>query len=453
MLFTISAPNRLQPLNGNKHILILLLSLFLLPSCAFLQDLFGEPEPEKPPVVIDKHPEEKEDTLVIDEPQEKEDHIKDKKDEQKGKWAKRDVYRISYILPFHLDRTELENLMSQDNITGMQSLASLEFYEGSLMALDTLQEMGLNLEVSLFDDLRDVGRLEDILDQYEMIQSDVVIGPLFNSSLEVASEWAKANEKFIVSPLSPSSSAAKENPWFLMANSTLGTQLQTLLLSWTKQSVNYRIIIASKGETGTDSLIKAEMIKAWDALKVDGYKPQLAFANSAEAVQNSMIQGRDNFVFLASTDELFVNGMMRQLSLFTKNYDLEVGGLSPVLDMESLSLDYFENLHFQYPSAYWVNPLSPKLENFINDFGKRYNSNPTDYAMRGYDLTLYVGYLLLQNGPFLPEGFSRPRPTRKMLYEFKFGPSLTSDGATDFYENKNVYILRFDNYRFEQVRE
>ena len=42
--------------------------------------------------------------------------------------------------------------MSQDNITGMQSLASLEFYEGSLMALDTLQEMGLNLEVSLFDD-------------------------------------------------------------------------------------------------------------------------------------------------------------------------------------------------------------------------------------------------------------------------------------------------------------
>ena len=37
------SPNRLQPLNGNKHILILLLSLFLLPSCAFLQDLFGEP--------------------------------------------------------------------------------------------------------------------------------------------------------------------------------------------------------------------------------------------------------------------------------------------------------------------------------------------------------------------------------------------------------------------------
>ena len=56
------------------------------------------------------------------------------------------VYPISCP---HLDRTELENLMSQDNITGMQSLASLEFYEGSLMALDTLQEMGLNLEVSV----------------------------------------------------------------------------------------------------------------------------------------------------------------------------------------------------------------------------------------------------------------------------------------------------------------
>ena len=39
-----------------------------------------------------------------------------------------------------------------------------------------------------------------------------------------------------------------------MANSTLGAQLQTLLLSWTKQSVNYRIIIASKGETGTDEV-------------------------------------------------------------------------------------------------------------------------------------------------------------------------------------------------------
>ena len=93
-------------------------------------------------------------------------------------------------------------------------------------------------------------------------------------------------------------------------------------------------------ETGTDSLIKAEMIKAWDALKVDGYKPQLA--QQCEAVQNSMIQGRDNYVFLASTDELFVNGMMQQLSLFTKNYDdLEVR-TEPCTGLESLSLDCFK---------------------------------------------------------------------------------------------------------------
>lgn len=452
MWYTTLAQNLLQPLSGNKHITLLLAGSILLSSCAVIGELFGKPAGNE--VVVRPDEKTKTDTIARQQDGVKTEEIKEGTDQSggtKSKWAKKPAYSMAFILPFHLDQVELRTIMGQDNITGMQSLASVEFYEGALLALDTLRAMGLNIDVLVYDDMRDDVTLQGILAKPEMQQADVVVGPLFNSGLTSTGKWAKENEKFVVSPLSPSANNATDNPYFLMANSTLQTQLQELLTYWTKSAEMPQIIVASRNNGSADSIIRKTVQDAYNALQFKGYKPALEFATTADAVEEALMESRKNFVFIASNDELFVNGLMRRLSLMAGRYDLETGGLSPILDMESLSLDYFEKLHFQYPSAYWVNPLSPKLEGFREDFISRFSTLPTDFALRGYDLTLYLGYMMLQHGPFLPTAFDMARPSRKMLYEFQFGAFNNEDGTTEFYENKNVFILRFDNYRFERV--
>ena len=45
--------------------------------------------------------------------------------------------------------------MDEENITGYQPLGSLEFYEGALMALDTLKKLGVNLNVTVYNNKKD----------------------------------------------------------------------------------------------------------------------------------------------------------------------------------------------------------------------------------------------------------------------------------------------------------
>jgi hypothetical protein len=422
-------------------------------SCAVIGELFGKPSGTE--VVVRKEDQAHSDTTNVrdDGPDlaEEKQETTDQGGSTKTKWAKKSAYSMAFILPFHLDQVELRTIMGQDNITGMQSLASVEFYEGALLAMDTLRALGLNLDVLVYDDLRDDATLQSILAKPEVQEADVILGPLFTSGLTATGKWAKEQEKFVVSPLSPSANITADNPYFIMANSTLQTQMQELLRYWMTSAELPQIIIASRNMGGADSVIRKTVQDAYDAIPSKGYKPVLQFATSADAVEEALMESRKNFVLIASNDELFVNGLMRRLSLMAGRYDLETGGLSPILDMESLSLDYFEKLHFQYPTAYWVNPLSPKLEGFREDYLSRFSTQPTDFSLRGYDLTLYLGYMMLQHGPFLPDAFNLARPSRKMLYEFQFGAFTNEDGNTEFYENKNVFILRFDNYRFERV--
>lgn len=446
MLYTTSAPNHLQPLNGNKTILIALVMGFTLSSCGLLQTLFGEPTP----VMVEKESEESDSSLIVIAPV---DTIGDKEEKEEkpskpGKWAKKDSYTLSLIMPFHLDETELRTVLGEENITGMQNLASLEFYEGALMASEVLERMGIRLKINVYDDLRDEGKLLDILTT--MPKSDVVIGPVFTRELAVAAEWAMQNETFVVSPFSPSSNITRQNPYFIMANTTLQTQMEELIATVNENTDNLNWIVV--GRADSDSMLIATFEAAYLKTGKNSYQPSLKVVYDTDDIQDALIQGKNNFIFLASIDELFVNAAMRKVSLLADRYDLEIGGLSPLLDMESLSLDYFEKLKFHYPTAYWVNPLSPKRSKFKEAFMDTYNAAPTDYTLLGYDLTLYIGYLLQAGGPFLPTGFKLPPPTADMLYRYEFAP-MAIDSATDFYENKNVSILRFDNYRFERIND
>ena len=133
-------------------------------------------------------------------------------------WAKKDRYTISFVLPFSTDEGELLKLMGEDKITGYQPLASLEFYEGALIALDTLERLGIKLNIHVFNHLKDSLSTAMLLQKEEIKKSDVIIGPVFNESLKAAAAVAKNQEVYLVSPLSPSNMFTDSNKYFVMAN-------------------------------------------------------------------------------------------------------------------------------------------------------------------------------------------------------------------------------------------
>ncbi len=157
-------------------------------------------------------------------------------------------------------------------------------------------------------------------------------------------------------------------------------------------------------------------------------------------------------MFFILGDELFVNNVVRNLSALSRgDENIIFCGLQGLMNHESISIDYFENLNFIYPSSYWIDPLAPKTERFRKTFLDKYEGLPSEFAFRGYDITLYFGYMLHEFGPQLNSFLETPVYIPNQLFRFYFAPSKGSSDEIKFYENNNVVILKYDNYKFEKV--
>lgn len=365
-------------------------------------------------------------------------------------WAKKDRYTISFVLPFSTDEAELLKLMGEDKITGYQPLASLEFYEGALIALDTLERLGIKLNVQVFNHLKDSLSTAMLLQKEEIKKSDVIIGPVFNESLKAAAPIAKKQEVYLVSPLSPSNTFADTNKYFVMANPAITTQLSSMVDYVLDNNVAANFIVVYRSDKSAEMKIAEEFKAAFNAQKGSSAATLKEVNNFAGISSN--INGGGNFVFIAGNDELYINGLIRDLSKIGRSNDITLIGLQNILSLESVSLDYFESLHFHYPTGYYVDQKLPQVKEFNAAFEARYSTRPSDYAYRGYDVMMYFGTMLNTYGPDLSLSGGKVNPTlRYMMYPLEFKAVKNAGGVIDYLENAKITILKYEDYHFQKA--
>lgn len=366
-------------------------------------------------------------------------------------WNKKNAYSVCMVLPFSTDAGELEKLLAEENITGYQPLAAVEFYEGALMALDTLDSLNINLNVHVFNHFKDSSLTAALFSKPEIRTADVIIGPVFNEGLKAASVVAQKEEIFLVSPLSPMHPFTDSNRYFMMANPPAISQMEEMLAYAQDSFPTANIICVYRTDKPLEAKMAQEFKDAFARVNKGRMQWQETYAFSGVS---TALQSEGNYVFIASFDELYANGLIRDLSKISRNTPLTLMGLPHILSFESVSIDYYENLHFTYPSAYYIDRLSPKVRAFENAFAAKYETRPSDYACRGYDLMLYIGMMLQTYGPDLGASAASYNPAeRYMLFPYQFAPVVDANGSTDHMENTSIRILRFDQFRFEVVNK
>lgn len=447
-----SVQSHQQLLSGNNMRLTFMFTLLMviLSSCGLFRKTQKPDdviilEPNKNDSTITQIPEQK-DTVPVIENDTKTDIEKSAKS-----WEKKNSYNVALILPFEMDAIELSTLMSEEKVSGYQPLASIEFYEGVLMALDTLKSMGVALHVHIFDNVKDDTVTATLFKTPQMKTMDIIIGPIFNQSLKIAAQFAKENEIFLVSPLSPSQNITTENRYYITANATLKTQLQKTAEYFYKSDPSANVILVYRNDKMSEARVGNEFLKCYTSDETLKDKTVTTVSSASGAV-SSIKSGVDNFIFIASTDELFVNGLMRDISKSSRGSEnINVVGMPGMMDLESVSVDYFESLNFHYPTAYWVDPNAPRTERFVKTFESEYKSYPSEFAFRGYDLTFYFGQLMKNFGPDIAANLDKSVLLKSPLYGFRFVPCLDENNHIKYFENENIVILKYDNYRFEKV--
>ncbi|MDC6352001.1 LysM peptidoglycan-binding domain-containing protein [Zeaxanthinibacter sp. PT1] len=351
--------------------------------------------------------------------------------------------RLVYILPFRLDKMNfsdeelaLKTLQSRNDIK-----YSLGLYSGALVALDSIAELGMSVDVVAYDNQLSLDKTKEILRNVNFGQVDAVFGPLDQSSLEEVAVQAAGQEVPVIAPVPLNSKLSLGNVFFSYTSDEI---LRKRMLEFMGTQVTDQNVIVIADDK--NRVTKAEIMKKFPrARSLAVIEEEKNISIDLEALQELLSETQENWVFVESSNFKLISSVTSILNsvnttdikvrMFTTNKNK--GFENPVISGSHLS-----NLSFTYPSAY----REDTTEAFTKRYVKRFGGEPDKYAIRGFDLTLD---LLLKLGYKLD------------LFEASRGIGTTQYSGNKFnfvkdpvsgYFNTSSYILMYNNMKIEEVK-
>lgn len=354
----------------------------------------------------------------------------------------KEEYNIAFFLPFHAkDANEIstENIIKGDAQLPTKSTIALQFYEGALLAIDSLKK--LNAKVFVYDiDDQDSLNIINILKKPELKEMNLMIGPLYGSSFMPVAKFAKEHAIPIVSPFTQVNKVLFDNLYVckvLPSNAMQVEQMAHFVIdSFQKQN----IILVNNGNPKEVSFFNVFKNIANKALKNAGYKASdsLKEAKSSAMIESMLNPGKVNVIVLPSNNQSYVTEFISKLTPMLDKYKIILFGLQSWINYDNLDFEYLNKLSVHIPSNNYIDYQNPATQNFIKNYYEKFKTDPELYAYQGFDITSYFISSLQKYG----SGFLNNIVDNKyqgIETNFNFMQYPLDSG----FENKFVYILKY----------
>lgn len=306
------------------------------------------------------------------------------------------TYKVGVMLPFKINADTA--FQGKPSIDGTQKL-SLEFYNGLLMAADTLSKQGMNLNLNVYDTKNSLVHLQEKSKEFQQMHFDMVIGPLFHKNVEyIADELRKQNVP-VISPLSKSAEV-KGRPNLIKCNPGSAAAGQVIADMLNTEYAKARVIFAySSAEEANVREVRARLLPRADSNRID----DIVFANELirrQVLKDMMAPNKQNVVIIFSEDQVFLSDLISNLRLM-RAFDIAVMGPSKLLEIQTLEMNYLDKLNLSMPDANFIDYNDPKTIIFIKQYRKKYKAEPSQFAFQGYDVGMYFLRQLWKNGKYM----------------------------------------------------
>jgi LysM repeat protein/ABC-type branched-subunit amino acid transport system substrate-binding protein len=305
-------------------------------------------------------------------------------------------YRVALLIPFMLEEADSISLGDPTSLrlpSDYRSLSFIQFYEGALVAIDSLSRAGMNVKVYVFD--ADAGehvtKTRRILANPEMAGMDLIIGPFFAKSFEMVAEFAASHSIPVVNPLSQRSEILNENPYVFKAQPSAWSQYNETARYIANNFNNANILIIRRNadeNSGMAATIKSSVTKFSSG---NASIKEAIYSQSFDAgLLNNLVAGKKNVVIMLTSDKALLPALLRKMNDARAKYDITLFGLP---DWEDLELDshYLLNLDTHLYNGWFVDYSRQNVKDFVINFNERFKAEPEQkaHAFLGYDVSLY----------------------------------------------------------------
>lgn len=353
---------------------------------------------------------------------------------------------VSVLLPLQLDSFYTADKYKFGNNIPKQILPYLEFYNGVLLAADSLNREGAAVHIEVVDTRR-FSSLNYTLNDPVVRQSKMLIAVAQNSfELKQMADFAKELHIPLISATYPNDAGIKNTPELYLVNTTLKSHCGAIYQYLQRNHASDNLVfVTRKGSIET-------YLKNWidDAAPIaTTNKLQWKLITLSDSFQVSQIKAlldsnSNNTLIAATMDKPFGQRLIKQLSGLQPKYKSLVVGMPNWDDIDFRKPDY-KGVEITYSTPFISSSGNIDVYNSLSKaYAKKQNSKPSDMAIKGFELT----YRFVKNLLAYPiyEDFADHANDRsfKVFCDFDFVPVSEpgNESQINYFENRKLYFIR-----------
>ena len=323
------------------------------------------------------------------------------------------------------------------------AISGLEFYEGAVMAIDSINHLVPKVSMEVFDIQSKTGSISYLLQNKKIDSLDIIIAQASGSDYLELAQIAKEKNIPMVSATYPNDGGIRESPMVFIANPKINSHIQVihnqLFKKWPDANVTW---FKRSGEL--DDKIEAQFREINTAsvfrnkFKTATLNPEFKLEDLAPFLDTT----KTNVLIAGSLDDKFVIQFARAISTYPKKGIIHVigmpgwDGLKEIQGKNYAGIPIYFTTSFYIPSGHqWATQVEDKIKSITG-------VKPSISLIKGFELTFYFANIMHKYGQIKTEGLEE-KPF-KVLNDFDFRPIkwTTMSVAPDYYENKRIYFIR-----------
>lgn len=364
--------------------------------------------------------------------------------ESKDKVKDIEQIKAAIILPFMLD-----------SINNSDKLKMVEFYEGFLLAIDSLKGQGVSIDLHLYDSGNESQSIAPILRKPEMREMNIIFGPVHEKHIAEVATFADTTGIRVVIPFERNVDEVFTNPYLYQVNTPQSYFYSEVYDHFFRQFPHPNVIFFESPEEEDDDIIGG-LKRELENRHAPYIVLQADTATNKDTIRAHLKQTHQNILMTTSEKSGVLNNMMPVFQLLvrdtaTTKYDLHLFGYPQYQVYTNNHLASFYEIDTYFYSSFYTNNLLPQAVDYHKKYRREYSKEIVNrypkYAILGFDIGYYFLKALHQYGTDIDNRINE-MDYSPIQTGFKFERVNNWGG----FINRKVFFVHFSkNYELQKI--
>jgi hypothetical protein len=353
-------------------------------------------------------------------------------------------FKIAVFAPVYIDSAfDGDNYKLGNNNLPKSILPGLEFYNGVMMAIDSLQTENAPVEVSFYDTKSKFESMDNIISEDQLNDVSLIIASFNNrSEIRPLADFALKKKIPLLSVTFPNDGGITGNPYFILINSTLRTHLEELYRFIQRYYSTGNIVLFRRKGPVEDMIqsVFGEMGRTTTPrpLKIKTVELPDLFTN--RNVWDFLDSTKKNIVICGTIDEVFGLRLIKALNT-PSSHKITVIGMPTWDGFKALNKTDGKNIEIVYSTPYNFSKTDKSTILLTQKYRTKFNARPSDMVFKGFESMYHFSKLMMKHDTAMIRFLSDKSYQLFNNFDIRAVRNKSTHNI-DYLENRKLYFIK-----------